>query len=172
MWLRHCSRRLCWRTAPSLRWLRQDHSNAPAGQERHCPGVVPQSPSRTEAFMTIAGKSVGGAEGDRTPDLIIANDALSQLSYSPVRRMAHLWGAAIDCQASKSMRRRGRRATDPHSEGAPSRRPSLCPPARHETASTSCHQPTPLARIGANGYMSATRGDRHDRPYSDPRPGP
>lgn len=26
----------------------------------------------------------GGAEGDRTPDLIIANDALSQLSYSPV----------------------------------------------------------------------------------------
>ena len=25
----------------------------------------------------------GGAEGNRTPDLIIANDALSQLSYSP-----------------------------------------------------------------------------------------
>lgn len=29
-------------------------------------------------------KLAGGAEGDRTPDLIIANDALSQLSYSPV----------------------------------------------------------------------------------------
>jgi hypothetical protein len=29
-------------------------------------------------------KSAGGAEGDRTPDLVIANDALSQLSYSPV----------------------------------------------------------------------------------------
>ncbi len=30
----------------------------------------------------------GGAEGNRTPDLIIANDALYQLSYSPasVRR--------------------------------------------------------------------------------------
>lgn len=27
----------------------------------------------------------GGAEGNRTPDLIIANDALSQLSYSPIR---------------------------------------------------------------------------------------
>ena len=26
---------------------------------------------------------VGGAEGDRTPDLLIANEALSQLSYSP-----------------------------------------------------------------------------------------
>ena len=25
----------------------------------------------------------GGAEEDRTPDLVIANDALSQLSYSP-----------------------------------------------------------------------------------------
>ena len=27
----------------------------------------------------------GGAEGDRTPDLVIANDALSQLSYGPVQ---------------------------------------------------------------------------------------
>ena len=26
----------------------------------------------------------GGAAGNRTPDLVIANDALSQLSYSPV----------------------------------------------------------------------------------------
>ena len=26
----------------------------------------------------------GGAEGNRTPDLVIANDALSQLSYGPV----------------------------------------------------------------------------------------
>src|SRR5690606_9220434 len=46
--------------------------------------------------------AVGGAEGDRTPDLVIANDALSQLSYSPVRRMAHLCGGAVRCQASKS----------------------------------------------------------------------
>ena len=29
----------------------------------------------------------GGAEGDRTPDLRIANAALSQLSYSPDRSM-------------------------------------------------------------------------------------
>jgi hypothetical protein len=28
---------------------------------------------------------VGGAEGDRTPDLLIANEALSQLSYGPRR---------------------------------------------------------------------------------------
>ena len=42
--------------------------------------------------------SAGGAEEDRTPDLVIANDALSQLSYSPVQRMAHLSGAAVCCQ--------------------------------------------------------------------------
>src|SRR5690606_36103668 len=29
-------------------------------------------------------QSTGGAEGNRTPDLVIANDALSQLSYGPV----------------------------------------------------------------------------------------
>ena len=29
---------------------------------------------------------VGGAEGDRTPDLRIANATLSQLSYGPLRR--------------------------------------------------------------------------------------
>ena len=28
-------------------------------------------------------KKTGGAEGIRTPDLLIANEALSQLSYSP-----------------------------------------------------------------------------------------
>jgi hypothetical protein len=29
----------------------------------------------------------GGAEGNRTPDLLIANEALSQLSYSPIPRL-------------------------------------------------------------------------------------
>ena len=40
-------------------------------------------------------KRLGGAEGDRTPDLLIANEALSQLSYGPkrvteLRRHRHL----------------------------------------------------------------------------------
>jgi hypothetical protein len=30
----------------------------------------------------------GGAEGDRTPDLLIANEALSQLSYGPMTAVA------------------------------------------------------------------------------------
>lgn len=29
----------------------------------------------------------GGAREDRTPDLVIANDALSQLSYGPMERV-------------------------------------------------------------------------------------
>lgn len=31
----------------------------------------------------LLSKTFGGAEGNRTPDLVIANDALSQLSYGP-----------------------------------------------------------------------------------------
>ena len=38
---------------------------------------------RESPGWSVSGK-VGGAEGDRTPDLVIANDALSQLSYSPI----------------------------------------------------------------------------------------
>ena len=42
----------------------------------------------------------GGAEGDRTPDLVIANDALSQLSYCPrqERLFAHGCGFVKPCQ--------------------------------------------------------------------------
>ena len=32
-------------------------------------------------------EKIGGASRDRTDDLIVANDALSQLSYSPIRRL-------------------------------------------------------------------------------------
>ena len=41
-------------------------------------------------------KADGGAEGNRTPDLIIANDALYQLSYSPASETAAL---AVLCRA-------------------------------------------------------------------------
>jgi hypothetical protein len=34
------------------------------------------------AFIDLA-REVGGAEGDRTPDLMTASHALSQLSYGP-----------------------------------------------------------------------------------------
>ena len=34
----------------------------------------------------------GGAEGNRTPDLVIANDALYQLSYGPNCGQDRKWG--------------------------------------------------------------------------------
>ena len=34
-------------------------------------------------YRTVLNKADGGAEGNRTPDLLIANEALYQLSYSP-----------------------------------------------------------------------------------------
>ena len=34
--------------------------------------------------QSLMKRNGGGAEGNRTPDLLIANEALSHLSYSPV----------------------------------------------------------------------------------------
>lgn len=36
--------------------------------------------------MIDVGKVLGGAEGNRTPDLLIANEALYHLSYGPKER--------------------------------------------------------------------------------------
>ena len=55
------------------------------------PGIVPDdessiirnSPDGFGTPMQRAMRNGGGAEGNRTPDLLIANEALSQLSYSP-----------------------------------------------------------------------------------------
>jgi hypothetical protein len=40
--------------------------------------------------VDVAGRDSGGAEGTRTPGLLIANEALSQLSYSPVPPVADI----------------------------------------------------------------------------------
>ena len=50
--------------------------------------------------------NTGGAEGNRTPDLVIANDALYQLSYGPIQSWGisagdlamqrHGWGKWVD----------------------------------------------------------------------------
>ena len=39
----------------------------------------------THSSTKPAYKKRSGREGDRTPDLVVANDALSQLSYTPVK---------------------------------------------------------------------------------------
>ncbi len=45
--------------------------------------VVPSRPTTAASHLLKICPTTGGAEGDRTPDLVIANDALSQLSYGP-----------------------------------------------------------------------------------------
>src|SRR3712207_6003015 len=61
----------------------------------------------------------GGAEGNRTPDLLIANEALSQLSYSPAPPAARgaarrgralwerAWGKSSDRRACQHLRTAG-----------------------------------------------------------------
>ena len=51
---------------------------APLGVRSPLAGISENAPAMQRHFCTI-----GGAKGDRTPDLVIANHALSQLSYSP-----------------------------------------------------------------------------------------
>ena len=52
-------------------------------------GQIDRQSARMRPALVKIGNSIGlggtgGAEGNRTPDLVIANDALSQLSYGPV----------------------------------------------------------------------------------------
>lgn len=47
-----------------------------------CSSVVSDLSPVSGQSLEITG--IGGAEGSRTPDLVIANDALYQLSYGPV----------------------------------------------------------------------------------------
>ena len=71
----------------------------------------------------------GGDEGDRTPDLLTASQALSQLSYAPVRRstIRELGWRCKDI-FGKTFRGRGRAALPPPAYQAPLR-PPPGPPA-------------------------------------------
>ena len=47
------------------------------------PENAPWAGSRSATHCLAGSETVGGAERDRTADLLIANEALSQLSYGP-----------------------------------------------------------------------------------------
>ena len=82
--------------------------------------------------------ATGGAEGDRTPDLVIANDALSQLSYGPVPvrvRMAELYGAI--------------RGSGPLSEEAPRLEEQIF--GKKKIAARSCYRGTDVPGGGRDG---------------------
>lgn len=101
---------LCWRTGGAigvvpLRFWREDlglGSSKPLSQSVHEVPTPSEKYRHLRPYMTIAyrqGKNkkhprigvitrilgcfTGGAKGNRTPDLFIANEALYQLSYSP-----------------------------------------------------------------------------------------
>src|SRR5271155_333709 len=86
-----------------------------------------QAPVIATLFMS----RVGGAEGDRTPDLRIANATLSQLSYGPMASVAPLRGAAGLWSSCCSV-----------SSKAPERAPSppCCGPSRL-TVRSACRSP-------------------------------
>ena len=67
----------------------------PAIADCRLQGTATSPPSTTKFSMNFSiiqfnNKLAGGAEGDRTLDLSIANAALSQLSYGPVHRKIYL----------------------------------------------------------------------------------
>ena len=65
---------------------------------------------------------IDGAEGDRTPDLCIANAALSQLSYSPATapvRDVYYPAALPGCQTTTAPRPSGAAVTDTNLAGHP-----------------------------------------------------
>ena len=48
------------------------------------PGAFAKKQQTPQNLSGFAGFALDGAEGDRTPDLVTASHALSQLSYGPV----------------------------------------------------------------------------------------
>jgi hypothetical protein len=93
--------------------------------------------------------AVGGAEEDRTPDLVIANDALSQLSYSPVQRMAHLSAGPPGCQAPQGI--------GPAAANLTLRGFSCLSPANSATSLDSEQADRDARRLNANGLNRSRR---------------
>jgi hypothetical protein len=109
-----CGRREQFAGGPRLRWNAADRGVPPAIPRlpRRACDVLRMPPLIAAlAVLDFAGASVewtkagvrddrtqgqqtgdgGGAEGNRTPDLLIANEALSQLSYSPIAGLGPSW---------------------------------------------------------------------------------
>src|SRR5579872_6179130 len=91
-----------------------------AGQSEPRPapsdGPPASSPPRRSAsdfgLGGLKGIAPGGAEGSRTPDLLIANEALYQLSYGPTSRVAKGAAHKERGRALSRMAGAGRRAAD------------------------------------------------------------
>ena len=95
-------------------------------------GRTPPAPGGRHDRTSNSGRSArfkryGGAEEDRTPDLVIANDALSQLSYDPIAALSGGWGGGCQgggafparCWFSRNSRARMSSPDMPASHSAP-----------------------------------------------------
>ena len=126
----------------------------------------------------------GGDEGDRTPDLLTASQALSQLSYAPVRRSTirelprrckDNFGKTFGCGAGDAGRARERGARGARS-GPRGRAPRAAawPPPPSGALGTSRVPPTAVFSLPRRGPPSAQRPScRHQAHYRDqsrPRP--
>mgnify|MGYP000706502464 CR=1 FL=1 len=116
----------------------------------------------------------GGDEGDRTPDLLTASQALSQLSYAPVRRSTiRELGRRCKDNFGKTFRRRGRRCRRPPPRrpqgisGSAARRFSLPP-----HGPPSAQRPSRRRRAHYRGQSRSRRpGDFKTMPVYGARPG-
>ena len=114
----------------------------------------------------------GGDEGNRTPDLLTASQALSQLSYAPVRRSTirelgrrckDNFGKTFGGGGEDAGRARGRGARDARSgpRGAPrGRRRGRRPPSRHPPGrprGASRHGTGPSTTFGRHPPTMASR---------------
>ena len=127
----------------------------------------------------------GGDEGDRTPDLLTASQALSQLSYAPVqrstireleRRCKDNFGKTFAGPGAGRAQGRGARDARPGPRGAPRGRAALPPPAflaparsppgtsRHETGLSTTfgrHPPTMAPRAKIKPQLDGLRFSRN-----------
>jgi YggT family protein len=94
--------------------------------------------------------ATGGAEGGRTPDLLIANEALSQLSYGPAKNATVLWVAAGAGHLRPGMQGvKDRPAAPPW---GPRREPRLCVDASAATRLSS------LLRLASSNSSAGSSG--------------
>ena len=113
---------------------------------------TPAQPSLDRA-PTAAGTEANGGEGDRTPDLVNAIHALSQLSYAPVSFPPSTGASAARKHSGRTRERQAKRRKF----------------ARHRSRTRNIFQPM---RKKKHDRRTTSHGRPSDRPTPRPRPSP
>jgi hypothetical protein len=114
------------------------------------------------AFTQVSGVSSGGAEGIRTPDLLIANETRYQLRHSPGRRSGSRRNGSTEPNPStRSGGAETLRRSPPGASHWPHRRPSHPSPRRsrwrgyRRPRGRPCHRAGPLNRQPVGRWLRA-----------------